>query len=84
MRVQVSAAFAPYAEERTLHASQELEPQEGGSLLARLRVEGLEEIAEFLLSFGEHVEVCEPPELRARVREKLARAIARYEDPRAT
>ncbi len=76
--VEIDAAHAPWLQERTLHASQEIEQRTDGSLLVRMRVSGLHELSEWVLSLGEHAEVVEPPELRALVRRRLLAAAARY------
>ncbi len=80
----VDADYAPYVEERSLAGLQRIEQQTDGGLLVHLRVEGLRELTDWLLSLGEHVEVVEPLGLRDRVRERLTATLARYPAREAT
>lgn len=63
--------FAPHAAETaaafTFHPTQTLEPQPDGALIVRFRAGGLLEMAWHLLSWGDAVEVLEPPALAALV-----------------
>jgi predicted DNA-binding transcriptional regulator YafY len=76
--VEIDAAHAPWLQERTLHRSQQIEQRTDGSLVVRMRVSGLHEIADWILSLGEHAEVVEPAELRDLVQMRLRAAAARY------
>jgi predicted DNA-binding transcriptional regulator YafY len=76
--VEIDAQHAPWLLERTLHRSQQLEQRTDGSVVVRMRVSGLSEIADWILSLGEHAEVVEPAELREVVRTRLRAAAARY------
>ncbi len=49
-----------------------------GSLLVRMRVDGLHEVADWVLSLGEYAEVIQPPGLRQMVATRLRDAAARY------
>ncbi len=81
----VDPSYAPYVAERFWHATQELSAEPGGALRLRFTVARLEEVADWVLGMGEHVEVLEPAELRARVRERLEGALAQYRSgPRRT
>ncbi len=66
--VEVKARFSPAVaarvKEAIWHPSQTLEEQEDGGLLFTVRVAGSHEIARWLHSWGEDVEVLAPPELR--------------------
>lgn len=57
-------AAADEAREHVFHPDQEVEEQADGSLLVRFRAGGLREMAWHLVTWGEDVEVIEPPELR--------------------
>lgn len=72
-------AVAARVGEATWHPSQRLEPQADGSLRWRATVSGTIEIRLWILSWGDEVEVLEPPALRADVAATLARAAGRYE-----
>ena len=76
--VEVDPTHAPWIEERTFHPKQKIEQRTDGSLVIRMRVAGLHELSESILSLGEHAEVVEPPELRERVRDRLVAAASRY------
>lgn len=64
--------------ETTWHPSQRVELEEDGSLTWRATIAGPVEIRLWILSWGDEVEVLEPAELRADVRDRLERARARY------
>ena len=68
VRLRLEGWAGRLAAERRWHATQEVEPLPGGQgVEIRLRLSGLEEVFRWVLSWGEHVEVLEPEELRARV-----------------
>ncbi len=67
IRVRFSAEVARYVSEARWHSSQQLHPQRDGSLIAEFDLESLEEIERWILSFGRHAEVLEPPELVERI-----------------
>ena len=64
---------ARFIRERTYHSAQTLYEQPNGELILRFPASGLAEVARFVLGFGAHCEVLEPPELRALVREHVAK-----------
>ena len=77
--VEIDAAHAPWVRERKFHPSQKVEErEEDGSVVVRMRVAGLHEIADWILSLGEHAEVVDPPELRELVGSRLRAAAVRY------
>lgn len=78
VRVRFSPVVARYVSEASWHASQKLYPQRDGSLIAEFDLESLEEIQRWLLSFGKHVEVLEPEELRNRIFQEVKEMIAIY------
>jgi proteasome accessory factor B len=63
---------------RRLGLAERFEPQPDGTTLLRCRVRGTAELASWLLSFGPHVEVLQPPALRAEMAAALGAAAARY------
>ena len=65
-------------EEATWHASQRVQREDDGSLTWRATVAGTIEIRLWILSWGDDVEVLEPPELRTDVTATMGRALARY------
>lgn len=73
-------AVADRVAETTWHSLQRTERQADGSLIWRSTVSGVIEIRLWILSWGEDVEVLQPPELRVQVGEILRRAAMRYAD----
>jgi predicted DNA-binding transcriptional regulator YafY len=76
--LQFSAAVADRVLETTWHPLQETERKSDGTLRWRSTVSGILEIRLWILSWGDDVEVLEPPDLRDQVREILERAAAQY------
>lgn len=76
--IRFSTAVAKRAAETRWHPSQELEPQDDGSLLWRGRVAGTREIRIWILGWGADAEVLEPPDLRAEVASELEKAARLY------
>jgi predicted DNA-binding transcriptional regulator YafY len=67
---------------RRLHPTQRFTPQPDGSTLLALRVRGTAELENWILSLGPHVEVLQPPELRARVAASIQAMAQRYKPSR--
>jgi predicted DNA-binding transcriptional regulator YafY len=80
--VTVRARFTPYQSrwirERQYHPSQRTEELPDGGLLLTLRVAGIEEVKRWLLGYGAEVEVLEPAELQASIREELQKMATIY------
>lgn len=76
--LRFDAAVASRVGETTWHPTQQLEPAPDGSLIFRATVAGSIEIRLWILSWGDAVEVLEPPDLRADVAATLRRAVDRY------
>jgi predicted DNA-binding transcriptional regulator YafY len=80
--VVFDALQARYALERQFHETQRTEALPGGAL--RLEFDtteaALEQVARWVMGYGEHAVAMAPPELRDIVREKLRRAAGLYED----
>ena len=64
--------------ERFWHESQKFAERKDGTLEMELRLNGLEEVQRWILSFGNCVEVLEPPELRSLIREVGKRVARRH------
>jgi predicted DNA-binding transcriptional regulator YafY len=73
-----SAAVAGQVAEKHWHRTQQTESMPGGGLLLRLQLSELREVKAWILSWGREVEVLEPAELRAMVREELRDVARRY------
>ena len=80
--VTVVLRFAPSVaarvQEATWHPTQEVREEPDGSLRWTARVAGTIEVRLWVLSWGDEVEVLEPPELREDVAARLRRALAVY------
>ncbi len=88
---EIEVRFVPetaaLATETTWHHTQQVRWEEDGSVTLSFRVDGLEEIARWLLGWSGWVDVVRPAELRAMVIEQLERALAlngEGEESRAT
>ena len=78
VRIRFSRQVARIVAERTHHPSQRLMPQPEGSLLAEFELSSFEELTSWLLSWGQHAEVLEPPKLREQVAKTLTAALTAY------
>lgn len=76
IRMQFDPFAARLVAERKWHESQRVRPLKDGSIILEMEIGGLEEIERWILSWGAHVEVLEPPALRQRVRDTVS-AIAK-------
>lgn len=79
VRLRFMPFVATSVEEVQWHATQETMYEKDGSLLFHATVDGLQEIAPWVLSYGEHVQVIDPPELRELVVEKARGILAQAE-----
>jgi predicted DNA-binding transcriptional regulator YafY len=80
VRIRFDRRWATYVAEHVWHASQQLEPAEGGGLELTMHVGGTAELRAWILSFGSGAEVLEPASLRGEVVRELEAAAARYRD----
>jgi predicted DNA-binding transcriptional regulator YafY len=72
LRLPGEMAFRAYDE------FEQPEHLEDGSFLVRVRFLRGEGLFQYVLSFGEHAEVLEPPDVRSGVVERLKKMLARY------
>jgi predicted DNA-binding transcriptional regulator YafY len=79
VRLRFEASVAHRVREAIWHRSQRLTELPDGRLELSVTVAGIVEIRPWILSWGDGVEVLEPPELREAVAHALRGAIARYE-----
>jgi predicted DNA-binding transcriptional regulator YafY len=77
--LRFSPAVADRVGETTWHPTQRLATEADGSLLWRATLAGTVEVRLWILSWGDDVEVLEPPGLRDDVTATLRRALGRYE-----
>ena len=75
--------FAPEAAkivtETQWHGTQKIVTQNDGSVILQFRIDGLEEITHWVLSWTGQAKVLQPPELRDRVVAKLQQALALHD-----
>lgn len=76
--LKFTAEQAPYVRERVWHPSQQVQDDADGSLLLRFQASGWFEIMRWILGWGEHVEVIEPPDLRQAIAQHLETAAQQY------
>lgn len=68
VKLKVSSAIAQLFKETTYHPSQRVEPQKDGSLLMTLKVTTSVELLNWIMGWGEDMEVLAPKNLRDRVK----------------
>jgi predicted DNA-binding transcriptional regulator YafY len=78
VQVEFDAFAARLIRERKWHASQKLKERPDGAVELRLRLDSLEEIERWVLSWGSHARVLAPPPLKARVKAALEQMQASY------
>jgi len=78
VRIRFSATVADRVSEREWHDSQELRPLPDGGLELSLRLGALEEVEQWILSWGAHAEVLTPPELHGKIRATAKKLVAIY------
>jgi predicted DNA-binding transcriptional regulator YafY len=71
---------ARWIRERRWHPSQEIKDLSDGGLILRFRAGGLDEIKRWVMSYGAHAEVLEPPELRMAVAKEVGKLVEMYRD----
>lgn len=70
-----------YIRERVWHPEQELEPLPDGGALLRFPASGLHEIARWVLGYGRHAQVLEPPQLVTLVQSHIIELSQMYAEP---
>ncbi|MEP6956413.1 MAG: WYL domain-containing protein, partial [Chthoniobacterales bacterium] len=76
--LKFDAFAARLVSERSWHESQRLREAKDGSATLELELGGLEEIERWVLSWGSHVRVLEPPKLRDRVCQEARAMVQAY------
>jgi len=69
---------ASYMRERRWHETQRIEELPDGGLILRFHTGGVGEVLRWVLQFGSHAEVLEPPALRQMVIEELIAVHKKY------
>jgi predicted DNA-binding transcriptional regulator YafY len=78
VRLQFNAYAATRVRERKWHEDQTELPLPDGGVELCFQLAQLSEVLEWILSWGEHVRVCEPQELVDRLRRRLWKTLALY------
>ncbi|WP_298821571.1 helix-turn-helix transcriptional regulator [Chloroflexus sp.] len=76
--IEFDAVQSPYIRERCWHPTQQIDEQPDGSLILRFHSGALGAIKRWVLQYGAHARVREPPELARMVAEELRNAAANY------
>jgi predicted DNA-binding transcriptional regulator YafY len=77
--VRFHGSATRYIKEKRMHPSQNIEPQDDGSVLAHFKLNTLEEVRSWILSFGASAEVIAPELLKQQVSEEINRMRKYYE-----
>ena len=78
VRVKVDATLSEYISENIWHPTQSIEPLKNGGLVLRFKLGSLEEIAQWILSWGAHAEAMEPQALRKLVKARAQSIVDLY------
>jgi predicted DNA-binding transcriptional regulator YafY len=78
VKIRFSAEVADRVRERVWHDTQEMRDVKGGALELTLVLGALPEVESWILGWGEHAEVLEPPELRTKIAATASALAARY------
>lgn len=73
VRIEFSKEAARSVREREWHPTQRIEERAGGRVLVKMTVQGLSEVARWVLYHSPNARVLEPPELRDLVREHASK-----------
>jgi hypothetical protein len=84
VRIAFDAAAARYVSEYRFHETQRIASTGEGNLIVEFRLTAMEELRAWVLGFGRHAVVLEPPELRRAVAEELCVAAANRTSPYST
>jgi predicted DNA-binding transcriptional regulator YafY len=78
IRVKMNEYWANYAKHHRWHDSQRVTPNADGSFELTMHVRPCFELEQWVLRFGENIEVLEPAELREKIGNRLATAAGLY------
>ena len=78
VRIRFTAEVAPYIRERQWHATQKILDRRDGSLILEFTTNHLNEVKDWVLSWGPGARVLSPPELSEKVRTALRRTLKGY------
>jgi predicted DNA-binding transcriptional regulator YafY len=78
IKLRFSLAQAPYILTKPIHGSQRKVVQDESGLVISVKVIPNFELEQLLLSFGEHVEILEPINLRKHMAKRISKMLAKY------
>jgi len=78
IKIHFETDIAGYIQERTWHESQEIEPQEDGSIIFKVTVAGTDEIKFWVLNWGAKATVLEPDSLRDEIKSEAEEMTKKY------
>ena len=78
VRIEFSAVVAPYIRERQWHPAQTIQECRGGRLILEFKTNHINEVKDWVLSWGAGAKILEPAILVERVTEDLRAALANY------
>jgi len=78
VRIRFAADIADYIREKIWHDTQQIEPQNDGSVIFEAEVAGIAEIKFWILKWGAKAQVLEPESLREAVRKEAEEMVANY------
>ncbi len=81
IKVWFHANVAGFIKEKIWHESQEIHPQDDGSIIFEAEVAGTEDIRFWIMTRGSQAEVLAPTSLREEIREEAEMMARRYEAP---
>jgi predicted DNA-binding transcriptional regulator YafY len=81
VKIRFTCEVARYVAEKQWHPSQQLAPQNDGSLIVDLQLSNTVEVKSWILSFGANAEVLEPDELRRDIADDLEHMLNLYSTP---
>ena len=79
VEIEFDAYQAPWICEQSWPQGYEIDDLDNGGLILRFETGRLEGVKMWVMQYGPHAEVLQPPELRAEVAEELRLALERYE-----
>jgi proteasome accessory factor B len=78
IKIRFNSEVAPYIRERQWHPEQKIRDLRDGGLVLEFTTNHLNEVKDWILSWGDRARVLSPPELIDKVRKSLKQAIASY------
>ena len=78
VRIEFDSFAARLIKERKWHSTQEILETTDGRIELRMKLNALEEVERWVLSWGSHAKVIGPPQLRARIRKAVRETSEAY------